>query len=78
MRGRVRLLIIWLCGASASVPLAASEWSLSDVCPAGFHQRDDACYLQSFYNDYGSLQESGVGGLKTGCRRCEKALAPSR
>ena len=66
MRGRVRLLIIWLCGASASVPLAASEWSLSDVCPAGFHQRDDACYLQSFYNDYGSLQESGVGGSKTG------------
>jgi cytochrome c peroxidase len=36
------------------------------VCPAGFHERDGGCYLQSFYSGYASLQESGVGGLKTG------------
>ncbi|WP_318261526.1 cytochrome-c peroxidase [Zhongshania marina] len=44
---------------------SSSEWRLSEVCPAGFHFRDGGCYLQSFYSGYSSLQQSGVGGLKT-------------
>ncbi|MEX1667119.1 cytochrome-c peroxidase [Zhongshania arctica] len=67
MRGLFGPLSLWLMTCVVSMPLvAASEWTLTDVCPAGFHQRDGGCYLQSFYSGYRSLQDSGVGGLKTG------------
>jgi cytochrome c peroxidase len=67
MRGVFGPPILWLMTCVVSMPLvAASEWTLTDVCPAGFHGRDGGCYLQSFYSGYRSLQDSGVGGLKTG------------
>jgi cytochrome c peroxidase len=69
MRQRLRPLLLWAMGLVMTAPALAnssSEWRLSEVCPAGFHLRDGGCYLQSFYSGYSSLQQSGVGGLKTG------------
>ncbi|MEM9305394.1 MAG: cytochrome c peroxidase [Pseudomonadota bacterium] len=45
----------------------ADAWSLSDTCPAGFAvTAEGTCELQTLYARYGSLRDSGVGGLKTG------------
>ncbi|MBQ0796370.1 cytochrome c peroxidase [Zhongshania sp.] len=70
MQVKLRPLVLWLIVCTGSLSgaslQAASDWVLSEVCPAGFHERDGGCYLQSFYSGYASLQESGVGGLKTG------------
>lgn len=69
MRQRLRPLLLWAMGlvmTALALANSSSEWRLSEVCPAGFHLRDGGCYLQSFYSGYSSLQQSGVGGLKTG------------
>ncbi|WP_269619589.1 cytochrome-c peroxidase [Zhongshania sp. BJYM1] len=66
MRRRILPLLVLLLGIASMPTDADTEWNLSEVCPAGFHLKDGACYLQSFYSDYVSLQSSGVGGLKTG------------
>ena len=62
------------------LPIANAEpsWRLNDVCPAGFELRDDGCYLLSLYRGYGSLQESGVGGLKTGLPSLREGFRPQQ
>jgi cytochrome c peroxidase len=51
-----------LLGADA----ACAEISLSTQCPASFDMRDGRCRLNTPYQQYQSLQQAGVGGLKTG------------
>lgn len=73
---------LWRKGASAMVLLAASatwgDFSLRDYCPAGFRLDGGGCYLQSLYTDYGSLQNSGVGGLKTGLPQLRQGFTPQQ
>ncbi|WP_344937281.1 cytochrome-c peroxidase [Zhongshania borealis] len=57
---------------------AAGQWNLSDVCPAGFRPEQGRCYLQSLYGDYASLQDSGVGGLKTGLPPLREGFTPQQ
>ncbi|CAA0110198.1 Cytochrome c551 peroxidase [Zhongshania aliphaticivorans] len=71
MRDKLAPVVLWFCAfsgilSSAVVQSETHEWALSEVCPAGFQEREGGCYLQSFYSGYKSLRESGVGGLKTG------------
>ncbi len=58
--------------------LAATEWRLSEVCPAGFRPEQGRCYLQSLYGGYASLQDSGVGGLKTGLPPLREGFTPQQ
>lgn len=56
----------------------AAEWRLSEVCPAGFRPEQGRCYLQSLYGEYASLQDSGVGGLKTGLPPLREGFTPQQ
>jgi cytochrome c peroxidase len=60
-----RLLTACLFLAAAS-PAAAGPFALSHQCPPSFEKRDGGCHLQSVYQRYASLNDAGVGGLRTG------------
>ena len=55
---------------------AEGEFNLRDYCPAGFRLDGQGCYLQNQYTDYASLQNSGVGGLKTGLPELRQGFTP--
>jgi cytochrome c peroxidase len=56
---------LWLAPALAAAPVAA-RIVLSEDCPPGFEASAGQCELRSMYQLYASLQDAGVGGLKTG------------
>jgi cytochrome c peroxidase len=59
---------LWLA-ATLLLPVAGSasaEIALSTQCPASFVLRAGICRLVTPYQQYASLQQAGVGGLKTG------------
>lgn len=61
------LLFLILCGsASAHAGTSTGEIILSKQCPASFEKIGQECKLRSIYQQYKSLQNAGVGGLKTG------------
>ena len=62
--GVVALAVI----AVAALPARAQSVAvaLSDQCPASFENRDGRCLLRTPYQQYGSLRDAGVGGLRTG------------
>lgn len=62
--------------AGISTADAGDAFVLSETCPAGFELRDGACYLDSPYRDYPSLQNAGVGGLKTGIAFLREGFTP--
>lgn len=70
----------WLWATIALAPLAAaaaaSPWRLADQCPASFENRAGRCRLQSAYLAYASLQNAGVGGLKTGLPAYRDGFTP--
>jgi cytochrome c peroxidase len=49
-----------------SLSAFADDFVLSAQCPASFEKHDGQCKLRSIYQQYSSLQNAGVGGLKTG------------
>lgn len=62
--GRALFLAASLLASAAQAQPAVIE--LSQVCPPGFEQdADNACHLRSLYQQYSSLEQRGVGGLKT-------------
>ncbi len=67
-------------GTGRSAPAAtpvAREFTLSDVCPAGFApDAEGLCRLVSLYRDYPSLQDQGMGGLKIGLPRVRDGFTP--
>jgi cytochrome c peroxidase len=64
----------WLALATALVALglfgvataAPAEFTLATQCPPSFELVKDVCRLRTHYLQYASLQQAGVGGLKTG------------
>ncbi len=67
-----------LLALSLSAVQAESDWQLQSFCPAGFELREGGCYLRSLYRDYASLQDSGVGGLKTGLPDLREGFSPQQ
>ncbi len=63
MRGALALALALL---AAALPSWAAEIVLSPQCPASFEKREGRCFLRTSYQQYSSLQNAGVGGLKTG------------
>lgn len=52
--------------ALLSIGAGGTELALSAQCPPSFEKRAGVCRLNTPYQQYGSLQNAGVGGLKTG------------
>lgn len=65
---------------SAIWPLlaGATEIVLSGNCPPGFELTDDRCELRSLYQMYASLEDAGVGGLKTGLPPFRDGFSPQQ
>lgn len=65
---------------AATLPAAASgaELVLSKNCPPGFELTQGQCKLRSLYQMYPSLQDAGVGGLKTGLPAYRDGFTPQQ
>ena len=74
-QGRVALLIIVMLAAFGR-PVAARQFKLDAQCPASFELKQGRCYLRSNYDGYSSLENAGVGGLKTGLPTLRDGFSP--
>ncbi|MBI2384107.1 MAG: cytochrome-c peroxidase [Gammaproteobacteria bacterium] len=80
MRLRTPILaLLLLPAAHAAAPRGdAVEWTLNDVCPAGFALEDGGCRLRSLYRGLDSLQGAGVGGPQTGLPPLREGFSPQQ
>jgi cytochrome c peroxidase len=70
------LLLLWLIYATTAKS-ETREFSLVDNCPAGFKiNGQSVCKLDSLYNHYGSLHNSGVGGPRAGLPELRDGFSP--
>jgi len=60
------------------MPAQAVSFRLSDQCPASFEKRESRCWLHSTYQQYSSLTNAGVGGLKTGLPAFRDGFTPEQ
>jgi cytochrome c peroxidase len=73
------ILLTGLLATLLSVaPLAGAGMSLSVDCPPGFELTEGHCELRSLYQMYPSLQQAGVGGLKTGLPAYRDGFTPQQ
>lgn len=75
MNKSLRYLLFVVIGFCCS-PVWAADFTLSTQCPASFVLREGHCKLVSNYTDYASLQNAGVGGLKTGLPTIRDGFTP--
>ena len=73
-----RLLAVAVLAVGLPAPLSAAELMLSENCPPGFELGEDGCKLRSLYQMYNSLQDAGVGGLKTGLPAYRDGFTPQQ
>jgi len=52
--------------------------TLSSQCPASFVLVKGTCKLRNQYQQYASLQNAGVGGLKTGLPKIRDGFTPKQ
>ena len=67
-----------LCLAAVPHVAQASGIELSQACPAGFELVQGQCKLRSLYQMYPSLEDAGVGGLKTGLPAYRDGFSPQQ
>ena len=72
------LLFCALLAADLSALEAPAEIVLSGNCPPGFELSGGHCELRSMYQMYDSLQDAGVGGLKTGLPAYRDGFTPQQ
>ena len=72
---RLALLIIVMLVAFGR-PATAKEFKLDAQCPASFELKQGRCYLRTNYDRYSSLENAGVGGLKTGLPMLRDGFSP--
>ena len=65
--------------------IVSAQWpdtrsvELTEHCPPGFELTDDnRCVSRTLYQQYQSLQNSGVGGLKTGLPEIRDGFSPQQ
>lgn len=59
-------------------PAPAANFVLSEQCPASFERHDGRCWLRTPYQHYASLNNAGVGGLKTGLPPFRDGFTPAQ
>lgn len=65
--------------AAFSVPANTDNFELRKTCPPGFELTDEGvCKLRSFYQQYASLKDQGVGGLKTALPEVRDGFTPQQ
>ena len=70
------MLVALLLSAQA---FGDSGWQLSSDCPPGFQLVEgNQCKLRNLYQLYNSLQDAGVGGLKTGLPDIRDGFSPQQ
>ena len=72
------LPLLTLLAAICPRPADAVTFVLSHQCPASFVLSGTGCRLRSPYQDYPSLADAGVGGLKTGLPRFRDGFTPEQ
>ena len=73
-----RIVLPGFLALLAPAPAVAAEFVLSERCPPGFELSKDHCELRSLYQMYASLEDAGVGGLKTGLPRYRDGYTPQQ
>lgn len=76
----------WVATAAAAVVLASiraeaagETIELKDYCPPGFELlANNTCRLRTLYDGYNSLQNAGVGGLKTALPAARDGFSPQQ
>lgn len=77
MTGAVAVMAGVLGSVAQAAPAATPErFELVSYCPASLDLQDGTCRLRSAYVGYASLQNSGVGGLKTGLPKWRDGFSP--
>lgn len=67
-----------ICVSVIPLLVQAAEFELSTTCPPGFELADGQCKLRSLYQMYSSLEDAGVGGLKTGLPAYRDGFTPQQ
>ena len=80
---RITLFMVlagWVCQATFASPKSASETpTLAQHCPPGFSLNTaNGCKLHSLYDQYNSLYNRGVGGLKTALPARRDGFSPEQ
>ena len=74
---RFAFVAVCLCSWCSDLALAAGNVvTLRDDCPPGFELVAGHCELRSLYQMYNSLEDAGVGGLKTGLPSYRDGFTP--
>jgi cytochrome c peroxidase len=69
----------FLIAALSAVAFAGEHVTLRDVCPPGFElTSNNACELRTLYDGYDSLNDAGVGGLKTALPSARDGFSPQQ
>lgn len=63
---RITLVLLSVQGLPSLAAASADAIALNHDCPPGFELSQGHCELRSLYMMYDSLEDAGVGGLKTG------------
>ena len=77
-RYHLRFLFCALLASATPALAQAAEIVLSDTCPPGFELVSGQCKLRSLYQMYPSLEDAGVGGLKTGLPSYRDGYTPQQ
>ena len=75
LRSLAAVLILSLAPVLRAAP---AEFVLNADCPPGFELSSGQCELRSLYQMYASLQDAGVGGLKTGLPPHRDGFSPQQ
>jgi cytochrome c peroxidase len=74
-----KTIIITIVGLYSILPAQAETLLLSGQCPPSFELiNDNECHLVSLYQQYDSLQDGGVGGLKTALPENRDGFSPQQ
>jgi cytochrome c peroxidase len=68
--------LVFVVHQSNATQSTASKITLSDHCPPSFELKNGACFLKNQYRTYSSLNNAGVGGLKTGLPKIREGFSP--
>jgi cytochrome c peroxidase len=80
-RHLIRILLVCLLAPGflfAGNQSGINSINLSNTCPPGFEKVQGNCYLRNLYQLYPSLQDAGVGGLKTGLPTLREGFTPQQ
>ncbi len=71
--------LVFASPATFALDAESSEYQLASECPPSFELSDDnACLLRNLYQMYDSLQDHGIGGLKTALPKHRDGFSPQQ